>query len=204
MPDDIIDPVKLTLPPKSDIDTGFDDTPTAPGVNPGAESVRGTLSRSGEPFDPAIHVYPPSENKKSGAWRKRAKAIQHATTNDELPNANYRKEAEKTARLYAAIHQLAFGDDGKLTDAADIVPMVDAWELYFHENGLRKMPTWAQLVISHSAYTWGVVRRPAIWPRCRNFVYKLFGKKIPNERPYTDNGDKSVGENEPSKTAGGE
>lgn len=175
-----------------------------PPVNAGAESVRGTLSVSGEAFDPAIHVYPPSQTTK-GLWRKRKQtAARGAETLDDLPNANYRREAEKAAALYATIHTAILGSDAQPEDG-ELLPMVDAWESYFQANGLKQVPPWAALLLTKAAYTHSVVSRPAIWPRVKTGGLKFLswcGIKVKTDA-HVNSGQQPVRKNDAGENSSG-
>lgn len=209
-PDKVAPPiVDITPPPITEVDDSFIKTESATGttpppVNAGAESVRGTLSPSGEPFDPAVHVYPPSATTK-GVWRKRKQTAQRGTESlDDLPNANYRREAEKAAALYAAMHTALLGNDARPEDG-DLLPMVDAWESYFQSNGLKQVPPWAALLLTKAAYTHAIVSRPAIWPRVKAGGLKVlswFGFKVKKPDAHVDSGQQLQRQDDARKDTG--
>lgn len=172
------DLLKTELPPPTPIDTGFDenlqlnvgqrtDSPDISSTGP--ESMRGTLSRGGEAYDPARHAYPPEETPGKGKWKKRARAAGPIpATSDDIPNAQYRREAEKMAAMYAHLHVAVLGPDAR-SEPEELASMVDAWEAYFQTNGLKQVPPWAAVALTHGAYTHSVIKRPTLWPKVKKW-----------------------------------
>lgn len=173
------DPLALTPPPKTETTSDYiapAQSVPGPVAASGPESVRGTLSRKGEPYDPSVHVYPPRENKKSGEWRKRKHSGEtkggdiHAPP--AAPNAEYRKAAQESAEMYATLHELILGKEAAPESADDLVPMTNAWERYYQANGMPERSPGMSVALAMVGYTHGILRRPAFWPRVKEWATK--------------------------------
>lgn len=183
-----------TLPPVSGEDTGFKDEPEneTPEQSETGESVeyneideaekyRGTPDDKGKPYDPMIHVFPP-EKTATGRWKKIPKSKLADKVKETEPNISYRREAEKMANLYAAIHQIPFGNDGKPTSRDDLLPLVDSWERYMMENGKTEIPAGLDLAITSGLYTFEICQREPNRKKLKDWFAPLlekigFGKK---------------------------
>lgn len=190
--------LKMELPKPTDTDTGFEgesQSPPAP-AGTGPESVRGTLSPKGEPYDPAVHAYPPEPNpprgRGAGMWKRhRRKPTNTPASMEDVPNAQYRREAETSARLYAEAHVMMFGPDANIDSPESLVSMTNAWERYFQVNGLKQAPPWAELLLTHASYTHQIVKREKIFPRVKRWGIKiagLFGIKWSDNDARPDSG----------------
>lgn len=140
----------------------------------GPEAWRGRLSDNGTPFDPDLHKYPPTQTK-SGRWSRTRKKSTETETNDEA--AQYRREAENIALLYALAHPMLLGQEAGLRDRADIIPLTDAVERYMIETGHIDIPPEISLLMSAGSYSAMVVQRPTVWQRVQTFFSKLVKKK---------------------------
>lgn len=208
--------LKMELPTPTATDTGFEDEsqPTPAPAGTGPESMRGTLSPKGEPYDPAVHAYPPEPNpprgRNAGMWKRhRRKPTATPASMEDVPNAQYRREAETAARLYAEAHVAVFGPEANIDSPESLVSMTNAWERYFQVNGLKQAPPWAELLLTHVSYTRQIVAREKIWPRVRRVGIKIAGwvgfkisESDNNARP--DSRKQLQRENETRATVGGE
>lgn len=161
------------LPEVTEGDNDFievrDAAPTAP-ANPSdlapksRDELRGTVSRAGEIYDPAKHSYPPSETK-GGKWRARrvvrdSRGLAISTSTGELPNADYRSEAEKAARTYAQLNYYALGDGAEPNEqTVEFKLLVDGIEEFYRVHGLKKLPPSVQLALGAGGYTVAAVRK---------------------------------------------
>lgn len=172
----------MTLPPVTEGVSDFaDDTSDATYANP--DAVRGTPDDKGKPFDPTLHVFPP-EKTATGRWKKIPKSERPERSDAEqmaTPNAAYRREAAKVATMYAQLHTLALGPDAGILSEQDLVPMIDAWEAKYNEDGLKQMSPNLQIALTSFLYTLGVTQRPTIKERLTNLWYKLRKKKKPQK-----------------------
>lgn len=171
------DPLELTPPAKTETTADYiapASSVPGPVAASGPEQVRGTLSRNGEPYDPSVHVYPPRENKKTGDWRKRKHSGEtrggDIPTPPAAPNAEYRKAAQESAEMYATLHEMLLGKDAAPESADDLVPMTNAWERYYQANGMPERSPGMSVLIASVGYTHGILRRPAFWPRVKEWA----------------------------------
>ncbi len=150
----------LTTPPSLPSTTERDDTFIGAQERPAEDEqsdkdkVRGTLSRNGESYDPTIHQYPPAQTK-PGAWKKRRKARGDPTA---VPNAEFRREGEKWAALYAQTLRMALGDGAEAREN-EMPILVDGFEGYFREKGVQELSPWVGLFLGIGSYTYGVATR---------------------------------------------
>ena len=173
------------------------------------EQFRGTRSTNGrDSYDPSVHLFPPEETA-TGRWRKipgrkrdetRARlAADGIGALDEMPNAAYRKEAQKYAELYGNSHSLFFGTDGRIESRDELTPMIDAIEGYLSEHGYSSMPAGWSVALTCASYTVGVCTRESNAEKVKRFfapfidtVYGWFhgGKKkavAKTEKATSDN-----------------
>lgn len=145
-------------------------------VDDAVERVRGTLDDKGVAFDPALHSYPP-EKTAGGKWRRIPKAQREGIPEAQQipPNAANRMEAQKMAFLYAGSHTIFFGAKGGAINPDEILPLVDATERYFNENGVIKTPPALDLALSAGVYSLTVSQRPSNVEKTAAFFSKIKG-----------------------------
>lgn len=135
------------------------------------DDARGTLDKKGNPFDPALHRYPP-EMTPTGRWKKRPKKeLDNEKENGEPGiDANYktRLEAQKMAAVYSGMHIAVFGQDGTATPEMQGF-LVDGFENFFHHNGAVEIPPGIDLLLVCGTYTGQIVSRPSNWEKCKKF-----------------------------------
>lgn len=116
-----------------------------------AEQHRGALDNKGNPYDPAIHAYPPEMTGKLQKWKRKPKAQREQQTKVDS-NAMFRKQAQNFAYLYANAHVTLFGQSGEM-DKEALMPLVDSLETYFQEEGLKELSPKAQVLLSGVNYS---------------------------------------------------
>lgn len=129
---------------------------------PKAEASRGRISSGGDIYDPAIHVYPPSETAKTKKWRKKSKSKveQETRPGDVDVSAAIRTDAENWAYMYGGAHTLIYGPEGgAISKPEQLIPLMDALERCFQQNGTVPMRPEVQAVIAAGGYTMRVANR---------------------------------------------
>ena len=147
-----------------------------------AEQFRGTLSKGGERYDPAIHKWPAVETPKRGKWsRKTKRDTEREETNGgkRATNALFRKTAESQAHIYAALHTLPFGEDGKLLDPDELRGLIDSLERYYMMHGLKEMSPGAEVFFQMATYSAGVVQRESNWQRFKGWCFGAYNWVAP-------------------------
>lgn len=177
------------LPPVTETSNDFIGADVDPDASPdldtvseadAAERYRGTLDDKGNPYDPAVHDYPPQKTGKLKKWKRKPKDKRlndgEVSANEPMSNAAYRGEAEKLARVYGNLHLFPFGNAGAIKSIDDLLPLVDDLERYFLEKGHKEIdPTYAVL-ISAANYSIDVCRREPNAEKLKRWFAPLFTK----------------------------
>jgi len=133
------------------------------GPSTDAEAHRGQLSGSGEKYDPAIHAYPPKETGKTKNWRKKPRKQMEAEkqAQPDAPNvsAEIRRNAEDVALTYGEAHQLVYGEHGAVENQSDLMPLINALERKFEQDGMVEMPPTVAVIMNAAFYSLRVARR---------------------------------------------
>lgn len=153
------------------------------------EQFRGTPSRSGEAYDPSQHAWPAKQTPKTGRWSRKKKTREESEAAPEATNALFRKAAQINASVYAAAHQIPFGDAGKLEHEKDLLGLIDALERYYLSNGLPDMSPKTEVLLQAALYTHSVSSRQPNSERVKkvffvayNFVASKLGFKKRKEK----------------------
>lgn len=138
---------------------------------------RGMLDEKGKQFDPSIHLEPP-ELTPTGRWKRIPKAKRESMANNEEQieaNINYRKEAQKSALIYATLHAIPFPGDSKPQPEV-FNGLVDSIERYYMEKCIKESPVEIDLIMSMGIYTQNIVTRPSNWEKTKRFFSGAWGR----------------------------
>lgn len=148
---------------------------------PGPEDYRGTPDKKGNPYDPAIHAYPPDMTGKLGKWKRKPKAEREQKPQE--PNAQFRQAAQNWAVLYANMHRPIFKEHAEI-DKDALMVLTDSLENYFMSEGIKEMNPKAGVLVGMMNYTGVIVDRPPNkekvlnWAgKLKNTILSLLGKK---------------------------
>lgn len=125
------------------------------------DELRGTRSTAGDSYDPSIHQYPPKETK-AGHWRKKRKKA--GDPPPQKTNASFRRQAQSTAEIYAAINHAILGP-GAEPDKDELGMMIDAWEHYYQVYGVTEVSPKLEVAFASALYSYGVATREKVRPR---------------------------------------
>ncbi|MEG9862954.1 MAG: hypothetical protein V6Z82_06975 [Flavobacteriales bacterium] len=189
---------EMALPPVTQEEGGYIDDepepePEDPSKNdndlredytPAIEEYRGVKDEKGNPFDPALHVFPP-EKTAGGKWRRipkkeRDKRLTTGQTSEgiEAPesNASNRLDAQKMAAMYAGLHSSIYGVENARPNPAYFNDLTDSIEQYFNEHGSIELPASVQLIMSAGLYSHEISTRESNIQKTRNLIGGIFGK----------------------------
>lgn len=187
---------EMALPPVTQEEGGYIDDepePEEPQQNdnnlredftPAIEEYRGVKDEKGNPFDPALHVFPP-EKTAGGKWRRIPKkerdqrlATGQTSEGVDAPesNAGNRLDAQKMAALYAGVHSTIYGAENARPNPVYFNDLTDSIEQYFNEHGSIELPASVQLVMSAGLYSHEISTRESNIQKTRNLIGGILGK----------------------------
>lgn len=161
-------------------------TSESPSTPSGAEAHRGRLSDSGEPYDPDVHSYPPSQTAKTKRWRKKSRRQMEQEKTERKasgePDIDYgaeiRKSAENVAFAYGNGHQFIYGEGGTIENNEDLLPLITALERYMQQNGAKDIPPGLSVVMNAGFYTARVAQRETNKEKTAAIMNKVKGGAI--------------------------
>ena len=165
------------------------------------QTANQNVDANGNLWNASVHTNPPTKTAK-GLWalkrgRKSGEPVQ-PVQNPVVVDDNYKLQCNQSARLVSSqffvISEAIFGSEWKPTDQ-ERSDIVNAWEAYFIESGIIRVPAWLALSIVMGSYSVPRMFMPETRERIAAIRSKFTKSKTVKTEPLTV--PKQPGENFP-------